>query len=465
MEGLARRFLREIDLVKRLEHPNIVRLYDFGQTDNGLLWMAMELVRGPELAEVMGYEGKFDVERAQHIMLQTLSGLAEAHALDIVHRDMKPGNIMLTDKGADSDVVKLLDFGIGKALGEHEDATIQNVTGSHGDSFGTPRYMAPELLMKEEIGPHSDVYSAGLILYELVVGEAAVVGESVYEILARQLSNPLDIPGWLADSPLGDVIRKATEKDWRARYATALQFHQALKQLDLRPAVALMDMTQTQPALSQAYQQSSLPPAPHAYTFVPQLPMPAAPLPLPMPPSGPLPGFSAPAPPTPAAPAPAPERGPTEDELKSMLSTKSARKKQHFIIGAVALFLVSMIVAWVALSGDDDQPKGEESEAKPTPAETKSTEPEGPREMVTWAFKSTPPGLPVQVNGRQLCDHTPCVSDIIKQNKQVTVYFASPGYLSVSKTIIPTNHGELRVELIKLPEEPVENADVVDSAP
>jgi len=113
VSNLPQRFTREIDLVKRLEHPNIVRLYDFGQTETGLLWMAMELVRGPELHDELRRCGRLSVKRTRNLGLQILSGLAEAHEMRIVHRDLKPGNIMLTRKGAQRDFVKILDFGVG----------------------------------------------------------------------------------------------------------------------------------------------------------------------------------------------------------------------------------------------------------------------------------------------------------------------------------------------------------------
>lgn len=230
--GVAKRFLREIDLAKRLEHPNIVRLYDFGQSAEGLLWMAMELVRGPELKDVLSEEGPLAPKRAHKIALQALSGLAEAHAHKIVHRDLKPSNIMLTTKGADRDVVKLLDFGIGKALGELENKDLHDLTGSFGDAFGTPRYTAPELLKNEGVGPHSDIYTFGLILFEMLTGKPAVDADTVYGCLSRQISEELVLPDWLAASPFGPIIKKAVEKDWNKRHTSALEFHEVLSAID-----------------------------------------------------------------------------------------------------------------------------------------------------------------------------------------------------------------------------------------
>lgn len=235
---IARRFAREIDLVRRLEHPNIVRLYDAGRTDAGLLWMAMERVRGEELRVLLEREGRLEPHRARHIILQVLSALAEAHDQGIVHRDLKPANIMLTRRGTDRDIVKLLDFGIAKAFGAHEDAGIQDVTQREGVAAGTPRYMPPEIALRERQGPHGDVYAAGLILAEMLQGHQAALGSGAFEVVARHVKGDLAIDDVLRDSDLGAVIARATCVDWRARYPTAHELHRALAAVsfDLQPS-------------------------------------------------------------------------------------------------------------------------------------------------------------------------------------------------------------------------------------
>ena len=451
IEGLGQRFLREINLAKRLEHPNIVRLYDFGETETGLIWMAMELVRGPEFAHVLSSEGALSPARAQHIILQTLSALAEAHEMSIVHRDLKPGNIMLTAKGADSDVVKLLDFGVGKALGEHEDSAIQDLTGAHGDSFGTPRYMAPELLMKDEIGPHSDVYAVGLILYEALTGLPAVAGETIYEILARQLSTPLDLPAWLANSPLGPVLMKATAKDGSQRYPTALEFHAALRDID--------------PALIERYKKMSLADVriqtnleeDATITFDnPLYPSHGTAQPPPQfrPSSAPVAGsFVAPSQPISSGYA---YQADDEYDLKQMLSTRKAANQRMIIFGGVGVFIVLMVVFWVALSGNEEEPKEKETKVVAPPPET-TPPPSEPTSFVTWTFGSQPEGAKVQVNGRQVCAQTPCTADIAQKARQVTVYFTLEGHLSLSKAIIPEADGDVSAVLqpISEPEKPL----------
>ncbi|MDX9722071.1 MAG: serine/threonine-protein kinase [Myxococcota bacterium] len=243
LPDLAQRFLREIDVVKRLEHPNVIRLYDFGQAENGLLWMAMELVRGQELGELLSADGRLAPQRAAHITRQVLSALSEAHELRLIHRDLKPGNIMLTRRGAERDLVKLLDFGVGKALGENDCAVEHNLTTDTGGTFGTPRYMAPEQLKNSETGAHTDVYASALILYEMLIGQAAVQGSTTYEVLVKQIAEPIRVPPKWKGTPLLKVLAKASEKEWRQRYPHALAFHDDFVQIDFSDArYVLSDM-------------------------------------------------------------------------------------------------------------------------------------------------------------------------------------------------------------------------------
>ena len=226
-------FEREINIVRRLEHPNIVRLYDHGETEEGLPWMAMELVRGEDLGNLLARKGALTPWRAQRLILQVLSALAEAHRMSIVHRDLKPANIMLTCKGAERELVKLLDFGIAKALGESEDQDLHNLTKKQGGIFGTPAYMPPEQLRSEGVGPHTDVYSIGLILYEMIVGHPAFDGNSTYDVLLKQIQEPVTFPEWLIGHPLEAVIQRATEKNPEDRYRDAMAFYEALEAVPL----------------------------------------------------------------------------------------------------------------------------------------------------------------------------------------------------------------------------------------
>lgn len=222
LPDLVQRFEREVSLARKLEHPNIVRLYDHGRLDDGTLFMVMEYVRGVELEDVLREEFRICVDRATRIVVQILDALAEAHELGIVHRDLKPSNVMLTRSGLRSDVVKLLDFGIAKAFdGTYEDLTAQNL--SQGVGFGTPQYMAPEQINAQHIGPHTDIYATGLIYLELMLGMPVMLGQHPADTIRRQLEEEVPISEFIRRMPMGPILMRALEKDWRRRYQTAAE--------------------------------------------------------------------------------------------------------------------------------------------------------------------------------------------------------------------------------------------------
>ena len=225
------RFLREVNVAKRVIHPNVVRCYEHGQTD-GFLWMAMELIEGPELEGVLRDKGPMTPPRAINLMLQVLDGLNAAHEKLIVHRDLKPANIMLVDEGTEDEEAKLVDFGIGKAIGENEDMSVQDVTGSFGKALFSPHYTAPECLKASAVGSFTDVYSMGLIFFELLVGEQAVTANTIAEVYARQFYNEPKMPEWLEQSLAGTVIKNAIKKDPASRYASAREMRDALAEID-----------------------------------------------------------------------------------------------------------------------------------------------------------------------------------------------------------------------------------------
>ena len=200
-DDIDKRFEREVAIVSRLEHPNIVRLYSSGLLPHNVLWMTMELIRGTRLDKRID-KGALSFARAKSIMKQILSGLMEAHRLQIVHRDLKPANIMLANKEGYDDQVSILDFGLSKALGADADAATQDLTLADSRRvYGTPQYMAPEQLNRGHLGPWTDVYAAGLIFYELLTGHPAVVGDSLFEIAYKQSYENLQLPSNMFGTP------------------------------------------------------------------------------------------------------------------------------------------------------------------------------------------------------------------------------------------------------------------------
>ena len=211
----------------------VVAFVDSGSLADATPWLAMELVAGDSLRAELERLGRIEPTRALKLMLQVLDALQAAHAQSVLHRDLKPSNIMLSLDAHGLEQVKLVDFGVAKAVGDSEEAIAQDLTGVRGDAYGTPRYLAPEILCQQPLGPFTDVYATALILFEMLVGEPAIVGENLYEILARQISTPVDLPPWLDVHPLGAVLRRAAAKDPRQRYADAQAFASALRAIPL----------------------------------------------------------------------------------------------------------------------------------------------------------------------------------------------------------------------------------------
>jgi eukaryotic-like serine/threonine-protein kinase len=162
----VRRFLREARLASQLSQPNTVSVFDFGQADDGRLFIAMELIRGRTLYEVLQAEGKFSVERTKRIGVQICDALEAAHKLGIVHRDMKLENVIVLDDPPGRDLLKVLDFGLAKNIRDPGSRATES-----GIVVGTPRYMSPEAAMSGTSLPAGDIYALGVILGELVTGK------------------------------------------------------------------------------------------------------------------------------------------------------------------------------------------------------------------------------------------------------------------------------------------------------
>lgn len=223
------RFLREARICAQLQHPNVVQLIDAGQAGDGTLYTAFAFAPGDNLAAVLEREGALAPIEARHLMLQVLDALACAHAAGVVHRDLKPGNIMVVATGARRNAV-VLDFGIGAEIGEERSAQL---TGSH-DAAGTPGYGAPEQWRGAEPSPRADLFSWGLVFLECLTG-APIYGGTSDEIFYRLLGpDPVPIPAALEGYPLGELLACAVRKDVAARDVSARGLLEALEACDLR---------------------------------------------------------------------------------------------------------------------------------------------------------------------------------------------------------------------------------------
>lgn len=235
-----KRFMREIKIINKLNHPNTVTIYDYGQTPGGVLYMVLEYVDGETLQDLLDREGPQPPIRSLTITRQIARSLDEAHAHDVVHRDLKPENIMLSDVDGEGDFVKVLDFGVASLRDTNEvDLTSVGVPDGQRSLMGTPRYMSPEQVRGEELSAAADIYSLGLLCYELLTGQPAVGGDTVLELIRVQNSpDPLDLPGLDAfPTELVDLIRRATEKSRDRRFHNGDQLVNAIDKTlqSLRP--------------------------------------------------------------------------------------------------------------------------------------------------------------------------------------------------------------------------------------
>ncbi len=226
---IVARFHREARAASRLNHPNSVGVIDFGQTDDGTLFMALEYLPGRNLARVIADEFPLGTLRVVKIGSQILAALTEAHALGVLHCDIKPENVMLESRHDERDVVKVLDFGIAKL----RDAAGSPRLTREGMVCGTPGYSSPEQARGEELDPRSDLYAVGVVLYELVAGKLPFDAPTPGALLAKMLVEkpvPLHVrrPDIHVPTDLEAVIMRALAFDREARFPSADAFRREL---------------------------------------------------------------------------------------------------------------------------------------------------------------------------------------------------------------------------------------------
>jgi eukaryotic-like serine/threonine-protein kinase len=181
-EVVRERFRREAKAAQRLAHPNIIEIFDQGETADGSIYLVMERLDGETLADLVD-RGPVPLERTLPILIQIARALARAHDLEVIHRDLKPENIFLAKKDDGSELVKLLDFGIARSLQD------SRLTGT-GEVFGTPQYMAPERIMTIDAGPAADLYAVGVMMYEMLTGRLPFDARDVASFFVKHLKEP-----------------------------------------------------------------------------------------------------------------------------------------------------------------------------------------------------------------------------------------------------------------------------------
>lgn len=244
-QSMLQRFRREAQAAARLHHPNVVVVYDYAE-EGDTVFIAMELVRGKELKDFFKQKHPFDLKAALEIMLQLLDGLGYSHQHNIVHRDIKPANIILLD---DSGQLKITDFGVARI--DSSELT------QAGEIMGTPTHMAPEQLMGQPVDGRADLFSAGVIFYQLLTGERPFGGGSIMAVMHNVLSSEPPPPTRLnpALPPQCDaIVRKALAKKAEDRYQNAAAFAQELKAL-------LQQAGSATAVVAAAPQRAAVPPA------------------------------------------------------------------------------------------------------------------------------------------------------------------------------------------------------------
>ncbi|MET0614229.1 MAG: protein kinase [Thermoleophilaceae bacterium] len=261
-EAFVYRFRREALSAARLQHPNIVQVFDSGQDPSSHRhYIVMEYVDGPSAADMLRERKRLGIDETIRLVRDACHGLDYAHRAGVVHRDVKPGNLLFAEEmGA----TKLADFGIAKAA---EQTRITQV----GSVLGTAAYLSPEQARGEEAGPPSDIYSLGVCAYQFLTGRLPHEYASLTELALKQQQDPVDpITNYRPEVPaeLDEAVRVALERDPDARYATALEMAEAIEagvrgeatEATLRLGMSDLDMTEAidQTAATQALQRTSV---------------------------------------------------------------------------------------------------------------------------------------------------------------------------------------------------------------
>jgi serine/threonine-protein kinase len=379
-EAFVERFRREARAAASLNHHNIVSVYDFGE-DEGSWFIVMEYVEGRNLRDVIRSEGQMDPARAAELGAEVAAALAAAHAQGIIHRDVKPANVLIA---SDAGTVKVADFGIARAAGARQGLTMP------GTVLGTATYLSPEQAQGAEVDFRTDVYSLGMVLYEMLAGKPPFTGDSPVAVAYQQLSQTAPPPSTHnPDVPpaLDAIVMRAMAKNPDERQATAEEIREELLTIDR--AVGDPDAT--------AYIAPPPPPTAEATAVI------AA-------------GSTSVLPPAALEPEPPVTRrpvGPVPDEVY--------RRRRAGVIAGLAVAALAIIALLVLLNGGDDN-KG----TVPVPDVVGRPQAEATRIL-------TDAGLKVQVTQRdapvatdQVSDQDPDAGQVVSRDSTVTIFVARP---------------------------------------
>ncbi|MGM0596990.1 MAG: serine/threonine protein kinase [Myxococcota bacterium] len=258
--NFVERFRREAIAASRVVHPGIVYITDFGQIKEGNYYIVMEYLEGEGLDSLLESQGKIPLSRAVNVLIQVADALDHAHKAGVVHRDLKAENVLLTREMGRKDVVKLLDFGIARLL--LPSCTNTRIT-EHGQVFGTPEYMSPEQASDQTIDGRSDIYSLGVLAYELVTGMPPFYHEDPTETLQAHISQKpqapsIKMPDQVIPKIFDGVVLKCLAKKPEARFQTARKLKTEL--IRVRNVISSMasKLVEPTPALLESQEKESL---------------------------------------------------------------------------------------------------------------------------------------------------------------------------------------------------------------
>ena len=232
-KDLIKRFHREATAISRLNHPNIVQVFDFGRVQNSV-YLVMEFLKGEDLGRILMRDGPVAVKRCVPILCQICDALAEAHGMNIIHRDLKPENVRVSRTMDGNDFIKVLDFGLAKIIEEEEEQT--GAITARGSLVGTPYYMAPEMIRGRAMDQRVDIYSLGALAYRMLTSQNAFVAKTPIGVLTKHISEELSPPSTRLPEanipPLMDaIVLKTMAKDPAERYQTAQAVKKDLMQV------------------------------------------------------------------------------------------------------------------------------------------------------------------------------------------------------------------------------------------
>jgi serine/threonine-protein kinase len=434
-EALVTRFFHEAKAANDIRHQNIVDIIDFGKLEKEgggkLVYLVMELLEGRSLSSRLDTAPRLTFDDVRHVLQQCCSGLAASHAKGIIHRDLKPDNLFLVRRGSDDNFVKILDFGIAKL-------TVTSSTNAKtrtGTLIGTPAYMSPEQCAgRGNIDARSDVYSLGIVMYEMLTGTVPFKGEGFGDIVVAQLTETAKKPSELrADVPpeLDAIVMKAIEKDTSARFQSMDEFGIALKDPEKfarsPSAVAEAGAVAAAPTAAVAV-INDVPSGPKAASITDQATLIAT---------------------KPKANTTLSEAASESAVREPAAPAKTGNGRRIAIIGGLAATVAAAaIVAVLKLGGSGTVAQATVTPPPVTPPPVAAVAP--PKiEEVEVALKSDPPGAQVVRSDGVVVGVTPVTMKLEKGSPSLDVQLSLDGYRAEKRTLTSDVNREVDVNLLK----------------